>query len=60
MTATDSKSYLGYLNRLVDKCNNIRHHSIGKKPVNTDYSALTEKNKTNSKFKNVDRIKITK
>ena len=60
MTATDSKSYLGYLNRLVDKYNNIYHRSIGKKPVDTDYSALTEKIKTNSKFKNGGRMKITK
>ena len=33
MTASDSKSYLGYLKRLVDKCNNTYHLSIGKKSV---------------------------
>ena len=42
MTANDSKSYLSYLNELVDQYNNISHHSIDKKP--TDYSALTKKN----------------
>ena len=31
MTANDSKSYLSYLNKLVDHCNNIYHHSINKK-----------------------------
>ena len=30
MTANDSKSYLGYLNKLVDQYNNTYHHSIGK------------------------------
>ena len=39
MRANDSKSYLGYLNKLVDQCNN----SIGKKPIHADYSALDEK-----------------
>ena len=44
MTANDSKSYLSYLNKLVDQYNNAYHHSINKKPVGTDYSVLTEKN----------------
>ena len=43
MTANDSKSYLPYLNKLVDQYNNTYHHSINKKPINADYSALTEK-----------------
>ena len=30
MTANDSKSYIGYLNKLVDKYNNTCHSSIGK------------------------------
>ena len=58
MTVNDSKSYLHYLNKLVDQCNNAHHHSFHKKPVNDDYSALTEKIERNheaSKFKvNVD------
>ena len=36
---------------------------MGKKPVDADYSALTEKTETNpkaSKFKNGDRVRITK
>ena len=31
MTADDSKSYLPYLNDLVDLYNNTYHHSINKK-----------------------------
>ena len=38
MTANDSKSYLPYLNKLVDQQNNIYHHSINKYPVHADYS----------------------
>ena len=43
MTANDSNSYLPYLYKLVDQYNNTHHHSVGKKPINADYSALTEK-----------------
>ena len=34
MEANDSKSYLPYLNKLVDQYNNTYHHSINKKPIN--------------------------
>ena len=63
MTANDSKSYLSYLNKLVDQYNNTYHHSINKKPTNADYSAFTEKLETNSKpskFKVNDIVRITK
>ena len=63
MTTNDSKPYLSYLNKLVDQCNNSYHHSINKKPINTDYSALSEKTETNleaPKFKVNDRVRITK
>ena len=43
MIVNDSKFCLSYLNILVDQYNNTYHHSIGKKPFNADYSALTEK-----------------
>ena len=43
MTANDGKSYLTYLNKLVDQYNNTYHQSINKKPIDSDYSALTEK-----------------
>ena len=33
MTANDNKSYLPYLNELVDQYNNTYHHSIKKKPL---------------------------
>ena len=41
MAAIDSKSYFAYLKKLVDKYNNIYHHSINKKAINADYSSLT-------------------
>ena len=63
MAANESRSYLPYLNKLVDQCNNTCHHSINKKPINADFSALTEKIETNHKapkFKVNDRVRITK
>ena len=63
MTDNESKSYLSYFNKLVDEHNNSYHHSINKKPINADYSALTEKIETNSKapkFKVNHRVRITK
>ena len=63
MTADEGKSYLSYLNKLVDQYNNTYHHAIGKKPINADYSALTEKIETNPeapKFKVNDKVRITK
>ena len=38
MTANDSKSYLGYLNKLVDQYNNTYHHSVGKNSTDASYS----------------------
>ena len=49
MTANNSKSYLSYLNILVNQYNNTYRHSIGKKLVNAEYSVLTEKIETNPK-----------
>ena len=63
MTASDSKYFLAYLNKLLDEYNNADHHSIYKKPIDTDYSVLTEKIETNhkdSKFKVNDNVRITK
>ena len=63
MTTNDSKSYLSYLNKLLDYNNNAYRHSIGRKPINVDYSALTEKIEANPKapkFKVNDRVRITK
>ena len=63
MTANDSKSYLPYLNKIVDQQNNTYHYSINKIPINANYSALTERTETNSKasqFKVNDRVRITK
>ena len=63
MTANDSKSYLSSLNKLVDQHNNAYLHCVIKKPINADYSALTEKIEANSKTpkcKVNDRVRITK
>ena len=63
LKANDSKSYLGHLNKLIEKYNESYHHCIGKKPVDVDDSPLTEKNKPTrkaTKFKVCDRIRITK
>ena len=63
MTANDHKSYLPYLNKLVSQYNNTCHHSINKKLIDADYSALTEKIEINPKapqFKVNDRVRITK
>ena len=63
MTSNDTKFCLFYLNKLVDQYNNTYHHSINKKPINADYSTLTEKIKTSPKapkFKVKDRVRITK
>ena len=47
MTANDNKSYLSCFNKLVDQYSNTYDYSVNKKPVNTDYFALTEKIETN-------------
>ena len=63
MAANDKKSYFSCLNKLVDQYNNTYHHFINKKPINVDYSALTEKIQINPKalkFKVHDRVRITK
>ena len=63
MIANDKKSHFSYLNKLVDICNNTYHHSINKKPIKDDCSALTENIETNPKacnFENNDRVRITK
>ena len=52
MTANDIKSYISYLNKLLDQYNNTFNRSIGKKPIIADYSALTEKIETNPKAPN--------
>ena len=47
----------------MDQYNNTYHHSINKKPINADCSALTENIESNlkaSKFKLNDRVRITK
>ena len=48
MIVKDSKYYLLYLNKLVDKYNNTYHNSVNKKPINADCSPLTEKNRNES------------
>ena len=38
-----------YLNKLVDQYNHTYHDSVNKKPINADYSSLTEKKKKKKK-----------
>ena len=62
MTGNDNKSYLPYLNKLVDQYNNTYHHSINEKPINADCSVLAHEIKTNHKalkFKVNDRVRTT-
>ena len=42
------KSYLRYLNKLVDEYNNTYYHSIAKETIDADYSSLTRRNGINS------------
>ena len=59
----NKKSYLGYLNKIVDEYSNAYHHYTGKKPVDADYSILTEEIEKDSKsreFKIGDSVRITK
>ena len=42
LSANDSKSYLRYLNKLVDEYNNTYHDFFGNKRFGADYSAFAE------------------
>ena len=55
MTPNDSKSYLSYLNKLVDHYSNTYHHSINKKPINP-----IETNPKALKLKANYRVRINK
>ena len=51
------------MDKLVDKCNNTYHRSIGKKPIDTDYPDLTagiESSYKAPQFKVGDRARISK
>ena len=51
------------MNKLVYQYNNTYHYSINKKPINVDYSALTENIESNPKapkFEVNDRVKSIK
>ena len=49
MTSNNSKSYPGYLNKLVDEYNNTYQGSNGKKSIHADYQALTEETELSHK-----------
>ena len=60
--ANNSNYYLGYLNKLVDEYRNTCHYSVGKNPIHTDYSVLTEEIESchkAPKFRFGDRVRIT-
>ena len=47
MTANYSKSYIPYLNKLVDQCNKTYHYFIGKyKMENNEFKKFRIKNRT--------------
>ena len=51
------------MSKLRDEYNNSYHHSIGKTPLDADYSAMTKKiemNPKTNKFTVGNRVKITK
>ena len=51
------------MNKLVDQYNNAYPHYITRKPINADYSVLTDKIEPNPKapmFKVSDRVRITR
>ena len=63
MAAKDSKSYLGYLNKLKDEHSKIYHCTFGKKPIDAHYSVLTteiESSHVSPTFRVCDRVRITK
>ena len=63
LTANDIKSCLGFLNELIDKCNNSYHRSISKKGIYADYFALNneiKKNPETSKVNVSDRVRNNK
>ena len=66
MGANDSKSDVGYLNKLVDECNNNYHRCIFKQFIHADYFGLCEEfessQKKPPKFKDGERgrVRITK
>ena len=62
MITNDNKSFVGYLNKLVNEYNNSFHIYSGKNSVDANYSSLTEKNESGhkaSKFNVGDWVKIT-
>ena len=63
MIANNSKSYLPYLNKLVDQYNKSYHHSFNKKFIYADYSDWAERIEHSikaPKFKVNDKTRITK
>ena len=64
VTANDSKSYLHYLDKLVDQCNNTFHCYINKKLINAgillSLKKLRPTNPKAPKFKVSDRVRIIK
>ena len=63
MAANDSKSYLGFFNKLVNEYNSSYHCSIGKKSIHAFYLTLTleiESSHKAPKFKAGDRVRLNK
>ena len=63
MALRHSHSSLDYLDKLVDECNITYYGSIGKKPIDADYSILTKEIETSHKapkLKVGGRVRIAK
>ena len=58
MTGNNSKSYINYLNKLVDDYNNTYHRSIGKKPIDAALTEESEPSYEAPKFKVGDRARL--
>ena len=63
ITANDSKTYLGYLDKLVNEYNNTCHCSFDKKLIHVNCSTLSKQIESSQKvptFKVGDRLRIAK
>ena len=56
MTANNKRSYLSYLNKLVEEYKNTYHYSIGKKPIDANYSAFTVEIESSHKAPNLNLV----
>ena len=56
MTVNDSRTYLAHMN-LVDEYNNTHNCSIGKKPIDVDYSFFSNEFEPSHKSPNLEFVR---